>query len=267
LQSVGFNTQLLATLRMVISFVDTPAACGGVVHCRFFYMINLSYPICRDTPMYGGGGPETNHGKRISKGDSCNTLEMAMTSHTGTHIDFPAHFDAVGKTLTDYSPGFWFSERIECLFMDKMNKMDMDNAFLTGKLVDSVIIEQLISDDINNSDTEEILLKTGIREKREFEIYWKEPPGIDPKLPDFLREMFPRLRFFGMDLISVSSFANRKAGIEAHKAFLKHSHPILPIEDMNLCSLPEILFNMLIAPLYIKNADGVPCTIFANIGL
>jgi arylformamidase len=225
-------------------------------------MINLSYSICCDTPVYGGVAIEIKHGNRISNGDSCNTLEISLTNHTGTHIDLPAHFDAVGKTLTDYPAGFWYTEKIECLFMDKM---DMKNAFLPGELIDSVTIEQLIRDNMNY-DTEVILIKTGFCEKRESEIYWKKPPGIDPNLPDFLRETFPNLKFFGMDLISVSSFANKEAGRKAHKSFLKHSHPILPIEDMNLCRLPATLSNMLIAPLYIKDADGVPCTIFANIG-
>jgi arylformamidase len=224
-------------------------------------MINLTYPFCNDTPVYGGGvSPAIRSGKRILKGDSCNTLEISLTNHTGTHIDLPAHFDTVGKTLTDYPPGFWYAEKIECLFMD------MNKPFLPGELIDSVKIEQLIMANINYN-AEVILLKTGFCEKRESEIYWKEPPGIDPNLPGFLREKFPMLRFFGMDLISVSSFANREAGRQAHKAFLKHSHPILPIEDMNLCRLPETLSNILIAPLYIQDADGAPCTIFANIGL
>jgi arylformamidase len=224
-------------------------------------LINLTYSLCNDTPVYGGEvSPPIKPGKRILAGDSCNTLEISLTNHTGTHIDLPAHFDATGKTLTDYPSGFWFAEKIECLFMD------VDKTFFPGELIDSINIEQLIRNNIN-CDTEVILLKTGFCKKREFEIYWKEPPGIDPNLPDFLRETFPRLKFFGMDLISVSSFANREAGKQAHKAFLKHPHPILPIEDMNLCRLPETLSNMLVAPLYIKDADGAPCTVFANIGL
>ena len=221
-------------------------------------MINLTYPLCNDTPVYGGGeSPAIKPGKRILGGDSCNTLEISLTSHTGTHIDLPAHFDATGKTLTDYPAGFWFSEKIECMLMDKK--------FCAGELIGIAQIKKMMKGAVRN-DVEAILLKTGFCEKRESEIYWKEPPGIDPKLPDFLRGRFPMLRFFGMDLISVSSFANREAGRQAHKAFLKHSRPILPIEDMNLCSLPETLSNMLIAPLYIKDADGASCTIFANIG-
>jgi arylformamidase len=223
-------------------------------------MINLTYSLCNNTPVYAGGAsPVIKPGKRILAGDSCNTLEISLTNHTGTHIDLPAHFNAVGKTLTDYPPGFWFAEKIECLFMD------MNKAFLPGELIDSAKIEQLIRDNINY-ETEVILLKTGFCENRKSEIYWKEPPGIDPNLPDFLRETFPKLRFFGMDLVSVSSFANREAGRKAHRSFLKHPRPILPIEDMNLCGLPETLFNMLIAPLFIKGADGSPCTVFANIG-
>jgi arylformamidase len=221
-------------------------------------MINLTYPLCNNTPVYGGGvSPAIKPGKRILGGDNCNTLEMTLTNHSGTHIDLPAHFDATGKTLTDYPAGFWFVEKIVCMFMDKKIR--------AGELIGIAHIKKLMKDTIRN-DIEAILLKTGFCEKRESEIYWKEPPGIDPKLPDFLRETFPRLRFFGMDLISVSSFANREAGRKAHKAFLKQPHPILPIEDMSLCKLPETLSNMLIAPLYIKDADGAPCTVFANIG-
>jgi hypothetical protein len=32
LQSAGSNTPLLATLKLVESFVDTPSACGGAIH-------------------------------------------------------------------------------------------------------------------------------------------------------------------------------------------------------------------------------------------
>jgi arylformamidase len=224
-------------------------------------MINLTYPLYNGTPVYGGGrSPVIKSGKKILAGDNCNTLEISFTNHTGTHIDFPAHFDATGKTLTDYPPGFWYTEKIECLFMD------MNKTFFSGELIGILEIKHLLSDNIEN-DIEVILLKTGFCENRESEIYWKKPPGIDPNLPDFLRQKFPRLRFLGMDLISVSSFANREAGRLAHKVLLKHSHPILPIEDMNLCSLPETLSNILIAPLYIKDADGAPCTVFADIGL
>ena len=91
-------------------------------------MNNLTYPLCNDTPVYGGGvSPAIKPGERILAGDSCNILEISLTSHTGTHIDLPAHFDSLGKTLTDYSAGFWFAEKIECLFMDKR---ELKNAFL-----------------------------------------------------------------------------------------------------------------------------------------
>ncbi len=210
--------------------------------------------------MYGGGiAPGITFGNRISNGDSCNTLELSLSNHAGTHVDLPSHFDAAGKTLTEYPPGFWYSEKIECFFMDR------NDAVCPGELIDRAKFERLIKK--NNYNAEVILLKTGFGNNRESEIYWKKPPGIDPKLPDFLRERFPNIRLFGMDLISVSSFANRKAGRQAHEAFLKHASPILPIEDMNLSGLPESLSNLLIAPLYINEADGAPCTVFANIGL
>lgn len=223
-------------------------------------MLNLSHPLCSETPVYGGGTPVLQSGKRMDRGDSCNTLEMSMTNHTGTHIDLPAHFDESGKTLTDYPPEFWFVKRVECVFMDKPEKA------LEGKLINFGDIQPSIGNN-KNWDCEAILLKTGFSKKRESIVYWKNSPGIDPALPEFLRETFPCLRFFGIDFISVSSYANREAGRDAHRAFLCHPNPILPIEDMELSCLPETLSNLLVAPLNLKNADGAPCTVFADIGV
>ncbi len=211
--------------------------------------------------MYGGGPSAIiRQEKSISKGDSCNTLQISMSNHTGTHIDLPVHFNILGKTLTDYPPNFWFVEKVGCVFIN----MHPENR--AGRLINPMDFQKSENNDIS-SDCEAILLKTGCCTERCSEMYWQNPPGIDPELPDYLRKKFPKLRFLGMDLISVSSFAAREAGRLAHKAFLCHPNPILPIEDMDLSCLPKTISNMLIAPLYIKDADGTPCTVFANIGV
>jgi hypothetical protein len=66
-----------------------------------------------------------------------------------------------------------------------------------------------------------------------------------------------------MDLISISGFSNRKAGRDAHHAFLspKTGNPILLIEDMNL-NFDGILKQITVSPLLVEEADGTPCTIF-----
>ena len=39
-------------------------------------------------------------------GDSCNTMHLSFPNHSGTHIDFPCHFDKDGKNLNDYPASF-----------------------------------------------------------------------------------------------------------------------------------------------------------------
>ena len=72
--------------------------------------IYLSHTIEESTPLYN------NHGEvkieRISSilnGDSCNSSNLSMPAHTGTHIDAPYHFDQNGKALDQYPPDFWFA--------------------------------------------------------------------------------------------------------------------------------------------------------------
>jgi Predicted metal-dependent hydrolase len=102
---------------------------------------------------------------------------------------------------------------------------------------------------------------------REKDIYWENNPGFAPALAVFLRKRFPCLRVFGFDSISLSSFAHRETGHEAHKAFLDHSNPILLLEDMDLSAIDNSakLKQIIVSPLLVEAADGAPCTVFANI--
>jgi len=71
----------------------------------------------------------------------------------------------------------------------------------------------------------------------------------------------------GFDSISVSSFANRMLGREAHKAFLNPEKPILLLEDMDLREVNKNtnFKEIIVAPMRIAKCDGLPCTIFAKI--
>ena len=90
---------------------------------------------------------------------------------------------------------------------------------------------------------------------------------FSPNFAVALRSCFPELRVLGFDSISLSSFAHRKIGREAHKTFLDHHRPILLLEDMDLCMVDNIitLKQVIVAPLRVDGADGAPCTVFANI--
>jgi len=213
----------------------------------------LSYFLSEETPLYGKGvGVHFTSDKNTQKGDSCNTTNISFPNHSGTHIDFPYHFDQYGKTLNDYPPSFWQFKNIKLIN-------------LTGKVNDSQIIDdKLFSGLKGNENTDLLLIKTGYTSYRTSDRYTLTPPGLSASLAPFLRNNFPRLRCIGMDIISVSSYTNREEGRKAHHAFLnpKEGEPILLIEDMKLEENGPFK-KIIVAPLLIKEADGAPCTVLA----
>jgi len=212
----------------------------------------LSYFLSENTPLYGNStGIEFNVDKQINDGDSCNTMNLSFPNHSGTHIDLPYHFNSQGKTLTDYPADFWEFKQVTLVD-------------LSGKVSESQIIVSEMFPSLENRDIELLLIKTGFGIYRGTDRYTLTPPGLSSELANYFRQQFPVLRCVGMDLISVSSYRNREEGRKAHHAFLnpKEGQPILLIEDMKL-DVDDPIKKVIVAPLLIENADGVPCTVIA----
>jgi kynurenine formamidase len=77
----------------------------------------------------------------------------------------------------------------------------------------------------------------------------------------------------GFDFISLSSYAHRDLGREAHRAFLAeleidgdNKDPILIIEDMDLSKIKICLSKIIVSPLRFEMADGAPVTVFGFYG-
>lgn len=214
----------------------------------------LSYLISEKTPLYGNAtGINLLHNKKIINGDSCNTMNLNFPNHSGTHIDFPYHFNSDGKTLNHYPATYWLFNNVKIID-------------LSGKVDDCQIIGPEYFADLNNLLVDLLIIKTGYGAYRGTDRYTLTPPGLSAKLAPFLRKNFPRLRCIGMDLISISSYSNREEGRKAHHAFLnpEEGEPILLIEDMKL-DVKGAISKVIVAPLRIEHADGVPVTVFAEI--
>jgi arylformamidase len=206
--------------------------------------IYLSYFIDEETPAYGGAKDtiKIDRIRSIDNGDNSNNLDLRFPGHIGTHIDFPYHFSNSGKKLEDYPASFWI-----------FNKVGFINC-------DIAEVESSIND--LPSDIECLILKTGFSVNRGTEVYWAAQPVIPAFFADLFREKFTQLRVFGFDLISLTSKLDRAEGKKAHLQFLIQNN-ILVLEDMNLEHLNEIPSRLIISPLQIRSADGVPCTVIA----
>jgi arylformamidase len=207
--------------------------------------IYLSHSLEEQTPAYGGaqGTIQFTSLRSITRGDLTNELELRLPNHIGTHIDFPRHFSIQGKTFSDYPADYWLFNKVALLQCSIEEVPDR--------------LAQL------PADIELLLLKTGFAEKRNQPEYWKSQPVIPASFAGLFRQYFSKLRVFGFDMISLTSKLDRAEGKQAHLQFLVE-HDILILEDMDLSGLRQAPYSVVIAPMQVKDADGVPCTVIAT---
>lgn len=214
----------------------------------------LSYELSNEISGYGGSeGIKVHQVRSMCCGDTSNNTEFSMPTHFGTHMDFPYHFSSSGKKSSEYIPENFIFEKVFSQHLD-LRKRD----------------ERLISSqDLNEeypSDTELLIIKTCFSHIRSEEEYWKNGPGFKPEVAATLKEKMPSLRAIAFDAISLTNFQNRELGRTAHKSFLLEKD-LLIIEDVDLSKVGDKthIKKVIISPLRLKNSDGAPVTIFAEI--
>jgi len=223
-------------------------------------MVYLSYILDNNTPTYGNRNQfEIVKKSDISKGDVANDSSIVTTVHIGTHIDMPYHFYDNGQTIEDYKANFWTFKNPLIIEIKPINLIIKD------ELIDVLNSKFKIQNSKLPYDI--LIVKTGICNIRDRDEFWEKNYGFHPDIYDYLVQNFPNIRVFGFDSISVSSFANRMVGREAHKRFLNPQKPILLLEDMDLREISKdtIFKNIILSPLRIYKCDGLPCTVFGEI--
>ena len=218
-------------------------------------LIRISYPLEKHSPLYPGS-PEVsfNPVRSIANNDSANTSMFSFGNHSGTHIDAPLHFCENGFSVVDM--------------------LEAENVFLPAICID---IAKEPHSYISRIDlepfaekmcgAEAILIRTGFFKYREFEsdVYTSGHPWLHPDVPEYLRNICPRLKLIGLDTISISNPSHREEGRAAHRAFLCGEHPVLLLEDADLSDVRLSIreFGLYIYPWILDGLDGTPVTALA----
>lgn len=217
--------------------------------------IFLSYILDINTPSYGNRKKfQITKDNNIENGDLVNDSSIFTTVHMGTHIDMPYHFYKNGQTIESFDAEFW-----------EFNKVLFIEYIFSELLIENELIDLLNS--IQDEGYELLIVKTGMCNIRNEDRYWESNYGFSPKISEYLKLKFPKIRVFGFDTISVTSFQHREVGKLAHKGFLDPVNPILLLEDMDLkeLSINSKIQKIIIAPLRIANCDGLPCTVIGEV--
>jgi arylformamidase len=200
-------------------------------------IIDLSHTIEEGMPVYPG--TEKPVIRKISSIDDDGFLEnyFSISTHTGTHLDVPAHLFTGGKTLECIEAPSFFGKaaRIDCRNMQQISKT-------------------LIKDTLKHSALPDFLLFfTGWDSLWGEEKYFQGYPILDKNAAEFIASC--PLKGIGIDAASFDAFNDTE--LRNHKILIKKN--LLLIENLcNLVGLPEKEFFFSCFPLKIRGVDGSP---------
>ncbi|GAB4172577.1 MAG: arylformamidase [Calditrichia bacterium] len=195
-------------------------------------IFDITRTIGKDTLTYPGDKPASI--TRNQFGD-ITTSRLAMSSHTGTHLDAPRHFIPDGKTLDEYS----------------VQDFMLMAAVVEWNGVRDQVIEQIKFIKREHPKVEAILFRTANSEKarNEFE---RDFQAIDEEIASLLVEM--KFKLVGIDYLSIEKFDTEDYPV--HHILLNAG--LLILEDVDLRMIEKGIYQLIVLPLKWDSADGAP---------
>lgn len=199
-------------------------------------ILDLTYTMEKDMPVYPGTeGPIImpacdleSHGFREAY--------LQFYSHTGTHMDGPAHMIKDGKYLDDYPVDHFVGKAL--VIEVKGNKIERDTLSPYEDALRAV---------------DYLILKTGWCHQWKQASYFKDYPTLTEGAASYLCGL--KLKGIGLDAISVDPVSSKQFVI--HNILLGASMVI--IENLNLKQVfSNDIFLLTALPLKTKKTDGSP---------
>jgi arylformamidase len=201
-------------------------------------MFDVSLPIGPELLTWPGDpGVEVRPSSRISEGDPANVSELRLGTHTGTHVDPPAHFLEGAGSIEDVSLDVLYGEAVVA---------DLTAAEVVGPAE----LEALGLPD----GTERLLCKT-----RNSELW----SGLPVEFPDDYVALTPEgarwcvergLKLVGVDFLSVEK--DGPPDFPVHHALLESG--VIIVEGLNLSLVEPGRYTLACLPLLIAGGDGGP---------
>jgi len=202
-------------------------------------IIDLSHSIYEGMPVYPGTEPPVFSTPCTIAKDGFTEKKITLFSHTGTHMDVPAHIIPGAATLNELPMDqFWGQACV--VDVRSLVGRNIETAALTtyGPLIGEVDFV------LFRSGWDKLWHKTG---------YFEGYPMLTPEAAEWIGGF--GLKGIGVDMISVDK--EESTDFPIHRSLL--SQNILIIENLaNLDALPPGGFRFWCLPLKIKNGDGSP---------
>lgn len=196
-------------------------------------LIDISRRLQNGMPVWPG---DTNFSFELSwtkeESGSVNVGKLTLSTHTGTHIDAPFHFDQNGIKVIDLDPNLYVGEArvIELLDVDCIKKSELEAFSLNG--------------------VRRLLIKTN--SWKNDNAFPKRIPHIEKDVAEFLKEN--GIKLLGIDVPSVDPLDSKE--LVAHHAL--HENGIHILESIDLRGVSEGDYELIALPLPLTDADGSP---------
>ncbi|MFD1407572.1 arylformamidase [Kroppenstedtia eburnea] len=195
--------------------------------------IDISQRLEEGVPVWPGDTP-FSYRLTWSKEESgsVNVGQITMSTHTGTHIDAPFHFDEEGKRVID---------------------LDLDLYIGRARVIHLPDPKQIGIGELQSENLEgvtRLLIRTDAWSDRS--TFPESIPPVDPELAPDLAEK--GIRLLGLDLPSVDPLDSKE--LPAHHALTSHGIHIL--EGIVLGGVDPGDYQLAALPLPLAQADGSP---------
>ncbi len=171
--------------------------------------------------------------------DKCQVHKIEMATHTGTHIDAPAHFIKDAMTIDEVPLNMLVSDCVVC---------KLDGIGENSHITPSMLSHLEITPDVG------ILINTGWYKQWNTGNFYKNFPILDPETAQMLVDK--GAKFIACDL---------PLGAEVHLIVLGADR--LLIENLaNLDAVTVDKIKLLALPLKVRAVDGAPARVVAIVG-
>ena len=204
-------------------------------------IIDLTHVIAEDMPVYPGTETPRLEAANTYERDGFKETRLSMYSHTGTHMDAPAHLFANRTTLDAFDASQFVGSAavIDCRDVGAGGRITMAH----------------VNRNRENADRAEfVLFCTGWDKYWGKAEYFGEYPYIDGEVAQYLVD--GKKKGVGLDVIGLDPISD--VHLTLHRKLLQENEIVI-IE--NLTGLERIgtgLFTLCALPLKYENADGAP---------
>lgn len=196
-------------------------------------LLDISQRLDHQTPGWPGDTPFAySLAWTKEQSGSVNVGQITMSTHIGTHIDAPYHFDNAGKRVIELDPE---------LYVGTARVVHLDGCSSIGMTA---------LRDVSLDGVARLLVRTQAWQDRR--TFPQQIPPVEPELAAYLAEKGVRL--LGLDLPSVDPLDSKE--LPAHHALARHGVHIL--EGLVLDDVSAGDYELIALPLPLVEADGSP---------